>query len=506
MENNTNKTVKTNEKVLKYGSASIILAAVFIALVLVANYVVTALTEKFNLFVDLTEEQLYEISDASVQLLEDMGDEEIKFIFFTPLDELDNDEHAKSVKTLALEYEEKYDNITVEYIDMLKNPGAVAKYRKDYNLSTTSVIVESTKRFVAFNMSECFVYSQNDDGTYSYYAFNGEYRFTSALIRVTKDTMPKALFTSNHLETIPSQFKALLQDSGFEVSLIDLSQSEIPSDAELIVINDPQTDLTGIESETEGNSEITKLSKFLANGGNVMIFLDPETPELTNLDELCNAWGINVLHNLAVVDDKNSINSMDKFAVIAKYADNPVIEGEDEDIFGKFHQNISSAENPQKTVSYYTAPIELIPVTDVTHSTGVILSSYATASVPVSNDKNYATGMIPLLVAGSKTKFDAERGESIRNYLVVGGSSYFASDMFLGTYQNTYANAELIKSIVAQMTNETMILDVSYKVYNDTALTIDTATSQKWLTALVFALPAVVLCGAFAVFLKRRHL
>lgn len=490
---------KLDKKTLKYGSASIILAVVFIALIFVLNLVVTTLTDRFNLFVDLTEEQLYEISEASEELLADMGDEEIKFIFLTPLDELDNNEYAKSIKTLALEYEEKYDNISIEHIDMIKNPGTVAKYRKEYDLSSTTVIVESAKRFVAFDMSECFVYTQDENGNYSYYAFNAEYRFTSALIRVTRDTMPKALFTSNHLETVPVQFKALLADAGFEVDLLDLSQSDIPENTELIIINDPRTDFTGIESETVGSSEITKLSAYLNNGGNAMIFVGPETPALKNLDELCAAWGIEIVHDLAVVDTYNSIASIDSFAVIAKY-------DESDENLAPFHKSLSSVATPQRTVSYYTSPLKLIPVTDVTHGVGAILTSYSTATVPVSETQNYAEGAIPLLAAGYKNTYDSERGESVQNYLVVGGSTWFAGDVFLGTYRNTYGNAELLKSTVAEMTDETMILNVSYKVYNDTTLTIDSATSQKWLYALVFALPAAVLVAALAVFLKRRHL
>ncbi len=490
---------KLTQKTIKYGSASVVLAVVFIAFIFVINLVVTAVTDKFNLFVDLTQEQLYEISDASEALLEDMGDEEIKFIFLTPLDELDNNEYIKSIKTLALEYEEKYDNISIEYIDMLKNPGTVAKYRKDYDLKATSVIVESARRFVAFDMSECFVYTQNDQGSYDYYAFNGEYRFTSAIIRVTRETMPKAVFTTNHLETVPSQFKLLLQDSGFEVVLLDLSQDELPENTELLIVNDPRTDFTGLESESGGASEITKLSKYLENGGNAMLFVDPETPVLNNLDEFCATWGIKIEHNLAVVDNRNSISSIDTYAVISRYAT------ENEQLT-PFHATLSGEENPQKTVSYYTAPLSFLPLTDVSHGVGAILTSYATAYVPVSDTENYAEGIIPLLAAGYRSNYDAERGETVYNYLVVGGSTWFTGDVFLGTYQNTYGNDELIKNMISEMTDETMILNVSYKVYNDTTLTIDNATSQKWLMALVMALPAIVLLASLAVFLKRRHL
>lgn len=487
---------KIDKKTLKYGSASIILAVVFIALIFVINLVVTALTERYNLFVDLTEEQLYNISPATEELLKNMGDEEIKLIFLTPLDVLDNDEYTKSVKTIALEYEEKYDNITVEYIDMMKNPGAVAKYRKDYELSSASIIVESAKRFVVFDMYQCFTY----DATYqTKTGFNAEYRFTSALIKVTKETMPKALFTSNHLETIPSEFKAILQDAGFDVQLIDLSQNDIPEDTELIIVNDPRKDFSGIESETEGLSEITKLSAYLNNGGNAMIFVGPETPTLKNIDELCASWGIEIAHDLAIVDDYNSISSIDSFAVIAKYANS------DENL-AAFHKAISSAENPQKTVSYYTAPLKLLPVTDVTHGVGAILSSYGTAYVPLNEKENYAEGEIPVLAAGYKNTYDAERQETVTNYLVVGGSVWFSGDVFLKTYKEVYGNAELLQATVSEMTEETMILNVMPKLYNDTALLIDSATSRKWLIVLLTVLPGIVMVAALAVFLRRRHL
>lgn len=495
------KKLNFDKKTLKYGSASVILAILFIALVFALNLVVTSLTERFNLFVDLTEEQLYEISDASHALLEDIGDDEIRFIFFTPLDELDENEYAKSVKTLALEYEAKYKNVKIEYIDMLKNPSAVAKYRRDYDLSATTIVVESPKRHTAFDMSECFVYTEDENGAYQYYAFNGEYRFTSAMIKVTREEMPRALFVTNHSETVPVELKALLADAGFVVENIDLSQNEIPEDTKLVVINDPKKDFTGIESEESGTSEITRLSRYLENGGNVMLFVGPDTPELRNIDELSSSWGVGIRHGYQIIDEKNSVASMNSLALITRYVDEEAGDGQTD--LTRFHSRLSGADNPIKTISFYTVPLEILPVTDVSHSVGAILATYYTASIPETENKNVS---VPVLVAASRREFNEETGETDTNYLIVGGSTYLAGDVFLGTYRNTYGNTEIMKSIVSEITDETMILDVNYKVYNDRALTIDNKTSQNWLITLIVALPAVVLLAAFLVFLKRRHL
>lgn len=505
------KKVNFDKKTLKYGSASVILAVVFIALVLVLNLVVTAITDKYNLFVDLTQEELYTISESTENLLKDIGDDEIKFIFFTPLDEFDNESHAKSVKALALEFEEKYDNISIEYIDMLKNPGAVAKYRRDYNLSATTIVVESAKRFVAFDLSECFVYTQDTStGGYIYYAFNGEYRFASSILRVTREEMPRALFTTNHLEAIPAYFENLLIDSGFEVQRIDLMQENIPDDTALVVINDPQTDFTGIESETDGQSEITKLSRYLEGGGNAMLFVDPDTPELKNLFELCNLWGIKLLPGMSVIDDVTHVSSLDSRAIIAKYVEYSASGSEEEkeksEKLSIFHKSISSMANPQKAVSYYTMPLSLAPITDSSRGVGAILASDVTSYVPLSANENFYKGSVPLMAAGYKDIYNSELSENETSYFLVGGSTHFVSDTFLGTYQNLYANYELMGSILEALTDETLALDIKYKVYNDTSLALDNATTQDWLAVLVFVLPGIVLAIALLVFLRRRHL
>ncbi len=490
---------KLNRKVLKYGTASVVLAAVFIALVFAVNLIAGILTEKFNLYVDLTPEQLYTISDASFDLLDDM-DEEVKIIFLTPLDQLDSNSYIKNIKTLALEYEEKFDNITVEYVDMHKDSAFRRKYFKE-GISDTTVIVENGDRFAKFDMNECFVYTQNDNGSYNYYAFNGEYRFTSSLLKVTRDTMPLVTFVTNHSEEVPTAFRAMFEESGFEVSTLDLLKEEIDSRCEILIMTSPQTDITGVETEEEGRSEVTKLSSYLSQGGDVMVFVDPNTPELKNLSELMYNWGIDVLEGLSVHDGENSYTAANDMAVFANYITS------DENI-APLHEKLSSSDLQTKVVSYYTAPISIVPVTDVNRGSSPILASFKTAYVPMTSDQNYIENkQIPLLAAGYNRKFNSETGNTDVNYLVVGGSTYFVSDQFLYGYANTFANAELIKNIISGMTDEKIVLDVPYKVYNDTSLVVDSvATGQNMLAALVLVLPAIVLAAAVGVFLKRRHL
>lgn len=487
-----------NNKVIKYGTASIVLALVFIAFIFAFNLIVGIVVEKFNLYVDLTSEELYTISDETFTLLEDM-DEPVKIIFFTPLDQLDNSSSVKNIKTLALEYEEKFDNITVEYIDMTRNPDLVRRYRKDVQLSDTSIIVESDKRFVGFDMSECFVWTQSESGSYSIHAFNGEYRFTSSLLKVTRDTMPVVAFTSNHGEEIPTAFKKLFSDSGFDVQTVNLLQNDIPADTEILIVASPQYDMTGVESEEEGKSEITKLNSYLARGGNLMVFVDPNTPELPNLDDFLYTWGIDVLHGVAVQDNSNYLTGTNNMAILSQYY------SEDKDSLD-LHSSVSGKTSPMTAVSYYSSPISLVPLTNVSRGVAPILVSHPTAYVPKTSQENYIENTrIPLLVAAYNRTFNSETGNTDKNYVIVGGSTSFISDQFIDYYAAQFSNSELLRSISAEMTDETIVLNMPYKVYNNTSLEATNEQSQKWGVALVTVLPSIVLIAALAIFLKRRH-
>ena len=485
------------KKTLKYGTASLILVAVVIAFIFVFNLVAGIVTDKLNLFVDLTSEELYTISDSTHKLLEGSMDTPVRIIFLTPLDKLDSNTYVKNIKTLALEYEEQFDNVSVEYIDMKSNPEQVRRYRKDYSLTETTVIVDSGKSFCAFDMSECFMY-QNNNGNYTYYAFNGEYRFTSSIMRVTRDTFPVVSFVTNHGESPSEALINVFEESGFEVKKIDLLQEAIPQQTELLFMVAPITDITGTTSEDEGRSEVTKLSQYLSTGRDLVVFVDPNTPELPNLDEFLYTWGIDVIHGVSVQDNTNSFSSANNMALFTNYYTGdentlPLVE--------------NMTQTSMRAVSYFTSPISIAPLTVKTRGASPLLTSYTSAFVPQNSQENLIENrQIPLLVAGYERNFNSDTGDTDRTYVVVGGSTNFVSDQFLDTYSVTFANSEFIRNLIASLTDEKIVLDVPYKVYNDTSLVANPKQTREWSVSLITVLPALVLLVSFGVFLKRRHL
>ena len=145
----------TTAKKFKYGSLSVVFTVVFIALVIGVNLIVSALDTSFNLRVDLTETELYSISpETDVALRAGLGDNyesfKVTIKFLDERDVIESSETALYVQQLAEEYARQYpNNISVEYIDITKNPGAVEKYLNETQTSVDRnyVIIEGAYHY-----------------------------------------------------------------------------------------------------------------------------------------------------------------------------------------------------------------------------------------------------------------------------------------------------------------------------------------------------------------------
>lgn len=68
----------------KYGTVSVLLTVVVIAAVIVLNVVFTALSSRYGWYVDMTQTDIFSMSDSTIDLLKDL-DASYKIIFCMPL-------------------------------------------------------------------------------------------------------------------------------------------------------------------------------------------------------------------------------------------------------------------------------------------------------------------------------------------------------------------------------------------------------------------------------------
>lgn len=297
----------SSKRKLKYGSYSIILSVTVILIAVAIDLLVSLLPPSYKR-IDLTELKLSELSDVTKEYLNTLTEDiTIARVCITG-------EEDDTVGDMLDKYAECSDKIKIVDVDPAVRPTFVSKYTDD-SLDSNSVIVIGDKRAKAVNYYNMFtfaLYYTDEQGNtifqgemsygdfqtfYQYYSsyfgtyysydtlFAGESAITSAIDYVTTDKLPKMYFVTGHGESPLSD--ALLSnlaldniDSG-ELSII---ASGIPEDADCLLINSPMTDFS--------ESEAGALELYLTNGGNVILFTDPEFLELPLLLGVMESYGL----------------------------------------------------------------------------------------------------------------------------------------------------------------------------------------------------------------------
>lgn len=237
-----------------------------------ANYVLA----RQNMRWDLTAARQYSLSDQTVRILESL-ESPIRVLVFAQ-----EFEFPRYRDRLA-EYEYASSQVTLEFIDVDRNPGLA----RQYEVQSYGTVV--------------FDY----DGRVERVVSDQEQELTNALIKAVEGEERKAYFLQGHGERSPTGterdgYSALadaLRLDNLAVETVTLVQAgAIPSDADVLVVAGPATDLLPPEVEL--------LRAYLEGGGKMLFMIDPpEGPDAARRDNLLGLieeWGIEVGRDLVV--------------------------------------------------------------------------------------------------------------------------------------------------------------------------------------------------------------
>ena len=366
------KLKESTGRKLRYGGVSALLTALIIAAIVLVNVIFSALSQKFTLYLDLTPEQLFTLSDECIDLLENGDDtfassfspiemvdrirEEnrvynnennlqpgdkgwrnekvmIQLIFCDEPDAWTADSAVHYVYNTGLELQARFpDYIDVLNFNIERNPSLVSKYKinstsiigKDYVIISLDTGANDGLRYRVRGLQSFYIMNTDDSSNPTPWAYNGDKAFAASILAVTNAEAPLACFTSNHRETANEQLSRALIDAGYTVDAIDLKNDEIPKNCRLLVIFDPQDDFL-VKDGVSDVDELTKIDRHLdENTASMMVFFSPETPTLPNLEEYLAEWGIqfdrndeNISH--IVHDPSHSLDTAGT-TVIGEYA------------------------------------------------------------------------------------------------------------------------------------------------------------------------------------------
>ncbi len=310
----------TKGKKIGHSLRSTLITVLVLAAVILLNVGVSALCSELLWYVDMTSKgdrmftKMYTLDSATTDYLRLTFDEvnakraeegeeavKVKLVFCADPDMLKANERMRYVYYTALCLQKAFpDTVEVVTENVWLNPSAVDDYRTNSysSIYQSSVIVASGTEFRVTTIDTYYTFDTETTG--DPWAYNGEKKFVQSIIAVTKAESPICAITTNHGEPFAteegraqySELLKVIKNAGYRVAYLDLEREEIPADCRLILTFDPQTDFVSSFQSATKTSETKKLDAFLEKAYSFMVFVDADTPVLTNLEEYLEQWGI----------------------------------------------------------------------------------------------------------------------------------------------------------------------------------------------------------------------
>ena len=256
----------------RYGTLATTTILLVLGILTAVNYVMSRQNKRW----DLTAARQYSLSDQTKRILEGL-EAPINVLVFA------RESEFPRYRDRLQEYEYTSDQVSVEYIDVDRQPLVT----RQYEVQSYGTVV--------------FDYQDRIERVVS----DTEQDLTNALIKAVEGEERRIYFLQGHGEKdiVSSERNGYSSVSGsldldnFSVeSLVLVQAGKVPEDAAALVIAGPTTDFLP--------AEIDELRTYLRAGGKAFFLLDPpatsDAPELSNLAELLREWAIEIGNNVVV--------------------------------------------------------------------------------------------------------------------------------------------------------------------------------------------------------------
>ncbi len=461
MDSNWMKTRQT-----KYTAYVTIYIAVIVGVLGMANWFSSMNSKSL----DLTSNKRFSLADQTEKVVKGLKTD-AKIYYF------DKTADFPRAKDLLDRYDALSGKLSVEYVDIVKKP-QVAKQYGIRNLG--AIFVEANnKREEARSLSEEEV--------------------TSALIRALKTGERRVCsvigsgehgFDDNSPQGGFSRLKELIERNNYKTQSIRLVETpEVPKECTIVIVGGPRFDYS--------DPAIGALAKFYAEGGRVLVALDPpmqlgkETiSENEKLIKLLGEWGITVERNLVL--DTSGVGQLFGLSEVV-----PLVTSYESHIIVRDMREVATAFPLARSLDVKTG----IPNVTTEKLFSSSPNSFATTNLKSAeikiDTKNDKKG--PLLLAATSTYNPQKEGKGIGRAVVVGSSS-FMSNNILGFN----GNRDLAMNMLNWLAADEDLISIRPKDPQDRRLSLTRRQMQFVFYSSVFLIPLLVIGAGISVWWKRR--
>lgn len=279
------------------GAVSILLTALFVAAIVLFNILMSAITDKYPLYVDVTENASYQLQQTTKDYLAEVSQPVSIYVLQKETDfesgDSNNYKYRVQANKLIHAIKNSCDSIELHYVDITAEPTFTSAYPQIDWTQSHALLVVCGELYRAVDMTDLFSFDQEQYSYYGSVVINGqkvEQALTTAIMNVTTTDKTKVTVLKGQGEQEMTAFKTLLENNAYEIEEVSLLNGSISEDSEFVIIYDPDVDID--------DTIYTTLSKWLENDGKYghHLFYFPndqhELSEFPNLNALLADYGM----------------------------------------------------------------------------------------------------------------------------------------------------------------------------------------------------------------------
>lgn len=490
---NTKEDFKNTRKIKKISR----ILNIFLTITFVLG--LNILASKYYFRKDLTENKIYSLSPETLAYIKKLKKPVEVFVTIpSQSSQPESAEIYKLISRLLSEYEyatrnNKNAKIKVEYIDPFKQMQRAHQVATQFGVQKdNAIILKSGDNYRQVVASDLFSSKHGEIEE-----FKGEQVFTSAILNVTGSEKEKIYFISGHGEmrindVDPlrglSELNHLLTTYNIDATQIELTQtSEIPLDANLVIIASPQSPFLP--------NEVAQLRQYLTDrNGRLIVFLNPIDQH--GLHELLFEWGI-LADDMLVLDSGTDFKANSGDLILRTFTNHPITQFLDDyqlsvlaGLSRPIRPDITSPLDPRRTIS---------PLIWTSETSWGERAYHTMTSMQFDPEKDLK-GPFPIATLAERS-VNSQLGINIRGgrLIVFGNSNFIANNRIHGL-----GNRILFQNTINWTIDLNDLLNIPPKILKNFQITL----SQRDLIRIslgILTVPGTIACMGLLIFAIRRR-